>query len=272
MSLRSPIRKSINNVFFVFVYETEHFVGVAELLEILGSIINGFALPLKAEHKVFFNRVLTPMHKVRPFHEFHQQLTYCIAQFVDKDPALAVPFIQGLLKYWPTTCSSKEVLFLGELEEIVELVKVEQFVQVLRPLFTQIAKCLSSPHFQVAERTFYLWQNEYLSTLITEYRADIFPILYPALHANANHWNPNVVTLTQNLIKIFRDVDDSLVRQTIAQYGQQQGNTVASRATRDKSWDALKTQTATALTQFSNVDPQRDPADLLPPQVQPPTQ
>jgi hypothetical protein len=30
------------------VYETEHFNGVGELLEILGSIINGFALPLKA--------------------------------------------------------------------------------------------------------------------------------------------------------------------------------------------------------------------------------
>ena len=30
-----------------FVYETEHFNGVGELLEILGSIINGFALPLK---------------------------------------------------------------------------------------------------------------------------------------------------------------------------------------------------------------------------------
>jgi serine/threonine-protein phosphatase 2A regulatory subunit B' len=34
------------------VYETERHNGVAELLEILGSIINGFALPLKEEHKV----------------------------------------------------------------------------------------------------------------------------------------------------------------------------------------------------------------------------
>lgn len=35
-----------------FIFETESFNGVGELLEILGSIINGFALPLKAEHKV----------------------------------------------------------------------------------------------------------------------------------------------------------------------------------------------------------------------------
>ena len=44
----------INNIFYRFVYETERHNGVAELLEILGSIINGFALPLKEEHKVFF--------------------------------------------------------------------------------------------------------------------------------------------------------------------------------------------------------------------------
>ena len=51
-------------IFFRFIYETEHFNGVGELLEILGSIINGFALPLKAEHKQFLCKVLIPLHKV----------------------------------------------------------------------------------------------------------------------------------------------------------------------------------------------------------------
>ena len=53
-----------NWIFYRFIYETEHFNGVGELLEILGSIINGFALPLKAEHKQFLVRVLIPLHKV----------------------------------------------------------------------------------------------------------------------------------------------------------------------------------------------------------------
>ena len=48
----------INNIFYRFIYETERHNGVAELLEILGSIINGFALPLKEEHKVIiYNRI-----------------------------------------------------------------------------------------------------------------------------------------------------------------------------------------------------------------------
>ena len=53
MSHRSFIRRAISNVFYRFVYETERHNGIGELLEILGSIINGFAIPLKKEHLQF---------------------------------------------------------------------------------------------------------------------------------------------------------------------------------------------------------------------------
>lgn len=45
-------------------------------------------------------------------------------QFVEKDPKLAEPVLRALLKFWPVTNSQKEVLFLGELEEILELTQV----------------------------------------------------------------------------------------------------------------------------------------------------
>lgn len=88
LNLRSYIRRSINNVFFQFTYETERFNGIAELLEILGSIINGFALPLKEEHKLFLTRVLIPLHKVKSLSMYHPQLAYCIVQFLEKDSSL----------------------------------------------------------------------------------------------------------------------------------------------------------------------------------------
>uniref|UniRef100_A0A8R1EFG0 Uncharacterized protein n=1 Tax=Caenorhabditis japonica TaxID=281687 RepID=A0A8R1EFG0_CAEJA len=50
LGLRAFIRKHINNMFLRYVCETDSFNGVGELLEILGSIINGFSLPLKQEH------------------------------------------------------------------------------------------------------------------------------------------------------------------------------------------------------------------------------
>ena len=47
-----------------------------------------------------------------------------VAQFVEKDPKLGEPVLRALLRFWPITNSSKEVLFLGELEEILEMTQV----------------------------------------------------------------------------------------------------------------------------------------------------
>merc|ERR1712029_518738 len=106
LGLRAFIRKQINNIFYNFIYETEKHNGVAELLEILGSIINGFALPLKEEHKVFLLRVLLPLHKIKSLSVYHPQLAYCVVQFLEKDPTLTEPVVvTGLLKYWPKTHS-----------------------------------------------------------------------------------------------------------------------------------------------------------------------
>ncbi|XP_048475741.1 serine/threonine-protein phosphatase 2A 56 kDa regulatory subunit beta isoform-like [Rhincodon typus] len=153
LGLRAFIRKQITNIFLWFIYESEHFNGVAELLEILGSIINGFALPLKAEHKQFLLRVLIPLHTARTLSLFHAQLAYCIVQFLEKDTTLTEPVLRGLLKFWPKTCTQKEVMFLGELEEILDVIEPSQFVKVQEALFKQIAKCISSPHFQIEGAT-----------------------------------------------------------------------------------------------------------------------
>jgi serine/threonine-protein phosphatase 2A regulatory subunit B' len=55
------------------------------------SIINGFALPLKDEHKTFLFRVLLPLHKPPTLAMYHPQLTYCVVQFLEKDPVLTAP-------------------------------------------------------------------------------------------------------------------------------------------------------------------------------------
>lgn len=154
---RPYIRKAINNIFYRFVFETEKHNGIAELLEILGSIINGFALPLKEEHKLFLVRTLIPLHKPKCLAMYHQQLTYCMTQFVEKDCKLADTVIRGLLKYWPVTNSSKEVMFLGELEEILEATQPPDFQRCMVPLFRRIAQCLTSLHFQVCVSYIYIY-------------------------------------------------------------------------------------------------------------------
>ncbi|KAL5975192.1 hypothetical protein ACLOJK_031871 [Asimina triloba] len=146
---RPFIRKWVSNIFYRFVFETERHNGIAELLEIFGSVISGFAQPLKEEHKIFLWRALIPLHKTRSVGLYMQQLTFCITQFIEKEPKLAGTVIRGLLKYWPVTNSGKEAMFLSELEEVLETTNPAEFQKCMIPLFRRIAYCLNSSHFQV---------------------------------------------------------------------------------------------------------------------------
>jgi serine/threonine-protein phosphatase 2A regulatory subunit B' len=147
--LRAFIRRSINNIFFQFIYETERHNGVAEFLEILGSIINGFALPLKEEHKLFLTRVLVPLHSTKSLSLYHPQLAYCVVQFLEKDQNLTEEVVSGLLRYWPKVNSPKEVMFLNEIEEILDVIDVLEFKKIMCPLFVKLSQCVSSNHVQV---------------------------------------------------------------------------------------------------------------------------
>ncbi|KAK9723928.1 hypothetical protein RND81_05G035000 [Saponaria officinalis] len=237
---RPFIRKAINNIFYRFIYETERHSGVGELLEILGSIINGFALPMKEEHKLFLVRVLIPLHKPKPVGLYHQQLSYCITQFVEKDFKLADTVIRGLLKYWPVTNCQKEVLFLGELEEVLETTQGAEFQRCMVPLFQQIARCLNNPHFQVAERALFLWNNEHIVGLIAQNRNVILPIIFDALEKNIqSHWNQAVHGLTVNVRKMFLEMDVELFEECQKHYEDKQARASEVEEQRLLAWKRL---------------------------------
>jgi hypothetical protein len=212
LSLRGPIRRAIQNVFHESINDDSRIrkkLNLSELLEILGSIINGFAVPLREEHVVFLKRTLLPLHKARHLSLYYAQLAYCIVQFVEKDNTLAAdPVIPALLRMWPRTNSVKEVMFLNEIEEILDIIPQEQFNLIRPALFKQLAKCISSSHFQVAERTLFLWNNEYIVSLmrndnIMEWMSVILP---PILDCARKHWNRNVQTMAMAALKILMDI------------------------------------------------------------------
>lgn len=240
---RPFIRKAISNIFYRFVFEVERHNGIAELLEIFGSIICGFALPLKEEHKIFLWRALIPLHKPKSLGVYFQQLSYCASQFIEKDPKLASTVISGLLKYWPITNTQKEVMFLSELEEILEGINMMEFQKIMAPLFWRIGCCINSPHFQVSERALFLWNNDQIVNLIAHNRHVILPIILPALERNTqNHWNQAVLNLTLNLRKMFMEMDEELFIACLSQYREQQANLSSAAEKRKEMWEHLENE------------------------------
>ena len=111
------------------------------------------------------------------------------------------------MRYWPKVNSTKEVMFLNEVEDIFEVMDPAEFAKVQEPLFNQLAKSVASPHFQVcttilpvviqlikcqkvAERALYFWNNEYFCNLISDNVEVILPIMFQPLYENSKgHWN-----------------------------------------------------------------------------------
>ena len=188
------------------------------------SIINGFALPLKEEHKIFLEKTLLPLHKTRYLSLYFRQLDYCMIQFIEKDPSLAVPVILGLLKIWPKTNSTKEVLFITEIEEILEIISLEHFKLISGPLFRQLSKCIDSNHFQVSERALLLWHNDFICENLIRSRVDeVLKIVLPVLSKHAkSHWNRNVQILIFNAIDRFMSIDSVLFDDCVAALPEQE--------------------------------------------------
>ncbi|KAL8518068.1 hypothetical protein ACS0TY_009379 [Phlomoides rotata] len=238
---RPFIRNEMNNIFFRFIFETERYGGVGELLEILGSIINGFALPMKEEHKLFLVRALIPLHKPKTIASYHNQLSYCVTQFVEKDFRLADIVIRGVLKCWPITNCGKEVLFIGELEEILEVTQSLEFQRCMVPLFKQIGRSINSPHFQVAERALFWWNNEHIVGLIAEHRHAILPIIFDALEKNVqNHWNQAINGLSSNVRRMFLEMDCDLFEECQRQYEEREAKAEELQEKRLSIWKRLE--------------------------------
>uniref|UniRef100_A0A8C7FNS5 Serine/threonine protein phosphatase 2A regulatory subunit n=1 Tax=Oncorhynchus kisutch TaxID=8019 RepID=A0A8C7FNS5_ONCKI len=215
LGLRAFIRKQINNIFL--------------------RIINGFALPLKAEHKQFLMKVLIPMHTAKGLALFHAQV------------------IRGLLKFWPKTCSQKEVMYLGEMEEILDVIEPTQFKKIQEPLFKQISRCVANPHFQVAERALYFWNNEYILSLIEENIDKILPIMFGSLYRiSKEHWNPTIVALVYNVLKTLMEMNSTLFDELTASYKSDRQREKKKEQEREELWkklDELKLSDAAALVQ-----------------------
>lgn len=245
---RKMIRKAITDNFNTLINETYKFNGTSELLDILASVISGFAVPLREEHVIFFHNIIIPLHKVQTCHKFHNELLRCSMLFLSKEPTLAFPLVSGLLKYWPFANYTKETLFLAELLDILEVCCDPQKLEPILPkIFKRIIKCISSPHLQVSDRSMCFFENEFFLNILKTYKHIAFPILVPVItHLANHHWHKLILESLTALRNIIREADPVLFERWANDtespylYLVKDPKTLASeRQVAEKKWQAL---------------------------------
>ena len=217
IALRQPIRAAIGAFFTRFVKSPQWSTGIPELLAVYGAMIRGLKQPLKPRHADLLYRYILPLHspnttvnELQPIiTNYHEQLVYVVTQYLDKQPDLIVPTIQRLVTYWPTTRSAnsnKEVLFLHELEKLLEFSDAQTFAIVFKLIVPYLISAITSYQHRIAERGLQLWQNDKFVTMCRENSSLVIPTLTPVL-LGEKHWNKSVNKMVGNVLQLFLDID-----------------------------------------------------------------
>lgn len=140
-------------------------------------------------------------------------------QFIEKDPDLVADVIHSLMRYWPKVNSMKEVIFLTEMEEILDVVETADFESFMIPFFQKLAACVSSPHFQVAERALYFYKYEDIVYVLSDHIETLMPIIFPSLYKySKEHWNRTIHGLAYNALQLLMSINPALFDEYAEKY------------------------------------------------------
>jgi serine/threonine-protein phosphatase 2A regulatory subunit B' len=237
MQQRPLIREAIQHIFLTYIYEDRYFCGIAELLDIMISIVNGYKVPLKQEHVDFLEKILLPLHTSNFLHLFHANLFYCIMQYIQKDPKLIPLVVRGLFHLWPVSCSFKELIFVGQISRILELVSEEQFVELSKQLFHKIGECITSNNFQVSEQGMLLWKNDRFHDFTKAHAKELFPIICPYLYRTGTaHWNTAIKNLAVSVIRICMESSPEVFEAFSKAMKVQEQQEIENQRTKARTW------------------------------------
>eukprot|EP01083_Nonionella_stella_P051641 137108_1 len=245
--------------------------GIAEFLEIFCSIIHGFSIPVKKEHKDFLRNVLVPLHKCRKVEKFHEQLVACCVQFVFKDPTVAPVILGGLLKFWPIQSPTKEEMFIAEVVNVVNAMinhkngfSWPDNKEICLSVIDRLVFCMKSHHHSVAERALLVWGEDAIEILIDLDKKAIWPKIVEAFLDNKNHWNESLRECNEEAMDVFKVRDPQTFNKIRQEYEHKQKqkqqqkqvnkvNNVNTNTKRDRGtqWNMLR---AMALKNKQNIN------------------
>lgn len=180
--------------------------GVSEALDIMGSIVSGFSLPLKLEHRELINKAFLPLHRVKYLRSFHRCLTVCVEQMVAKDIHCAEIVIKGILARWPSAECNNGALLLREIESVLAISNAAIFRGACPLLLRRLAACMRNGQIVLIERCFSILNNPTIrSYMETEGTMGIIvPVIcQPLLGLKDSHWHEQVRSNAAIILEYF---------------------------------------------------------------------
>ncbi len=153
---------------------------------------NGFVLPLKEEHVLFFHQTLLPLYRRHAMRacvlhchaapwpsprcscslaRFAASLTCICRTFMNKDAALSHAVIKYLLRYWPVSSADKVLVFLCTIKDALMFLAATDDIELAlaKELVERLRACMG----RCASRRFRLYRQPSRDTCLRSQSRDI---------------------------------------------------------------------------------------------------
>lgn len=210
-ALREFIEQQISNIIYEYIYISEDFNGISELLWVMSSIFDYCYTDVDERRKGYLLRVLLPLHKVASVASVFSQLVNAIELYLMRDAGLIEPVLCAMIRFWPKTCTQKEVMFIDAIDDYLSMIDATHFANIYERFFTHLSRVITSPHTEVADHALNLFTNKNILSLIRPHNAKIMPIVMPALiSVIKEHWSHSTLKRAHTAIEFFLVSDSSL--------------------------------------------------------------
>ena len=158
---------------------------------------------------------------------------------------MSLPLLQGLLKIWPITNPAKEVIFLNEIEELLEQHQTflfSKFNEFGPKFLKRVAKTSQSMHYQAAERSLLLLNSEIILKLVKQNKQSAYTLVVKSLinGSQQSHWNQTVITITYTVIRAYMEMDPELFERLTNQAQSEEKTKMARGRENESKWAKLE--------------------------------
>ncbi|KAH0791729.1 phosphoprotein phosphatase [Histomonas meleagridis] len=188
MNLRSIVRDKVAAHFAIGNCSTE-------ILEFFVSVVTGFNSPLNPSHITYYYNAILPIHTLENYPTFQAQYVQLILRYITKSGFLLDRTVNYLLMHWPKSCRQKQILFLSEIEELLENFEINVTPQMATSVFKLISKMTMNLNSDVAETAINILMNPKVSFLLKTHASTLYPIIVKYVYKSAkNHWDECIRT------------------------------------------------------------------------------
>ena len=156
----------------------------------------------------FVTKFILPLVACQHLMSFYGLITQIFDALMEIKEDLAPVYLRHVLKCWPESKPSKQVLYINLINFLVERLDPSVFEEETKPVFHLYARCAMSCHAKVADASFQIWQNVKIIPMIIDSSKAIFPIVFNILHRTMKeHWSTRVQNAALNCLKNLHELD-----------------------------------------------------------------